>query len=742
MKQTCTGWILDVYIENNEVVIWIKTDSYQILRLIDKYEPSLYILPKSEKDGLEIIQILTDLPLVNKINWQNKFTDIFNPAMERLVYVKLPTIHHYNLFLKVLQHEQLQTRINRTFNNNFSHIQRYLFTRLQVQPSCKVSAEFEDYNLISISEIEEQKINSPFSVMQVEVIPSTEQTVLDADDLILLVKAKHDNDAPEIFEDTESKVLQDFFNYIILKDPDFVVFKNHDLSVVSYLLQRTRSLSLDLHLGRRKTDIYSPDQIRLVDKWIQGRIYLSEWEFNKFGIVGLIELSKFSHLPIRHILKYSFGRLIANRNCYELLKRDYVISDKYERTHEHIRTLEDIVDKDKAGMIISPKVGLHENVAVLDYNDEFANIIVNNNISYETVKNDSKIDKSREGILPLIVKDLIRCRIYYKKLLNKLRPESVEYECCKQRSDTLKNILVCLYGTTGSYWNKYGNVLAFEEINKRSREILLKTKDIAQSLGFELIYADTDAAFVHKSSATRADYETLKERISIETGLSISLEYHYKFLVLLPLEADERLEALKHYFGITYEGELVTRGIETRRHDTPPFIKEFQNELLYTLFDCNTYDQIFNNTLENALLCITRFIDKIMTGEIKLQDLVVSKRLRMNITKYKSIFPHVAAAMQLSIFKGKSPTTGDNIHYIYTNSQHQNALNRVIATGGGFGNISYDKEKYKEMLLDAAETVLGIFGFDRTLYGKPKTKKWWEELRNSKIQGIKAEIDS
>jgi DNA polymerase elongation subunit (family B) len=36
-------------------------------------------------------------------------------------------------------------------------------------------------------------------------------------------------------------------------------------------------------------------------------------------------------------------------------------------------------------MIFSPKVGLHGNVAVLDYNDEFANIIVNENISYETV---------------------------------------------------------------------------------------------------------------------------------------------------------------------------------------------------------------------------------------------------------------------------------------------------------------------------------------------------------------------
>jgi len=26
----------------------------------------------------------------------------------------------------------------------------------------------------------------------------------------------------------------------------------------------------------------------------------------------------------------------------------------------------------------------------------------------------------------------------------------------------------------------------------------------------------------------------------------------------------------------------------------------------------------------------------------------------------------------------------------------------------------YDKEKYREMILDAAETVLGFFGFDRT----------------------------
>jgi hypothetical protein len=48
-------------------------------------------------------------------------------------------------------------------------------------------------------------------------------------------------------------------------------------------------------------------------------------------------------------------------------------------------------------------------------------------------------------------------------------------------------ILVCLYGTAGSIWNKYGNVRVFEEINRLSREILLKTKDVVQKLGYELI---------------------------------------------------------------------------------------------------------------------------------------------------------------------------------------------------------------------------------------------------------------
>jgi len=64
MTQKNSGWILDVYIENNEAVLWIKTENGQVLKLIDEYEPVFYIQPKNEKCGKEIFQILQDLELV------------------------------------------------------------------------------------------------------------------------------------------------------------------------------------------------------------------------------------------------------------------------------------------------------------------------------------------------------------------------------------------------------------------------------------------------------------------------------------------------------------------------------------------------------------------------------------------------------------------------------------------------------------------------------------------------------
>jgi hypothetical protein len=46
------------------------------------------------------------------------------------------------------------------------------------------------------------------------------------------------------------------------------------------------------------------------------------------------------------------------------------------------------------------------------------------------------------------------------------------------------------------------------------------------------------------------------------------------------------------------------------------------------------------------------------------------------------------------------------------------------------------------MILDAAETVLGFFGFDRSTYSNLKKgrKKWYEELREQRVRDIQTKM--
>ena len=169
MIQTCNGWILDVYIENDEAVLWLKTDDGKAIKLVDDYEPIFYIQPINELAGEEILQILSSLELVKEAKWDYKFTDIGSDVKQKLVYVNCYSIHHYNLLLKGLQHEILQKRIRRVFNTRLSHIQRYLFGQLNAPSTTKVKVDHKDGYLVSCNKLTDNDFQAPFSTMHVEV---------------------------------------------------------------------------------------------------------------------------------------------------------------------------------------------------------------------------------------------------------------------------------------------------------------------------------------------------------------------------------------------------------------------------------------------------------------------------------------------------------------------------------------------------------------------------------------------
>ena len=56
---------------------------------------------------------------------------------------------------------------------------------------------------------------------------------------------------------------------------------------------------------------------------------------------------------------------------------------------------------------------------------------------------------------------------------------------------------------------------------------------------------------------------------------------------------------------------------------------------------------------------------------------------------------------------------------------------------------TYDRNKYAEMLLDVAESILGVFGFSRTQLGfQSRPRNFLEELQGERAKEIMLELES
>ena len=115
-----------------------------------------------------------------------------------------------------------------------------------------------------------------------------------------------------------------------------------------------------------------------------------------------------------------------------------------------------------------------------------------------------------------------------------------------------------------------------EAINAVARETLLVAKEIAEADGFELIHALVDSLYVWKEGATREDYERLSQEIENSTRLPLAIESVYRFVVFLPSKQYADVPVPNRFFAVGEDGELKVRGLECRRHDTPPLLARMQ----------------------------------------------------------------------------------------------------------------------------------------------------------------------
>src|SRR5919206_3436648 len=137
-----------------------KTTYKKILKLTDSYQPSFYILPRSESDGLYLCQILSrQQDIVEQVRWgENKLTDLFDydctnkRKKKKLIYVQIQSTRYYQPLLKKIGED---SKVKQLFNSDLLHIQRYLFTQLRIEPTSMVKVEYSGSKILQITKIDD-----------------------------------------------------------------------------------------------------------------------------------------------------------------------------------------------------------------------------------------------------------------------------------------------------------------------------------------------------------------------------------------------------------------------------------------------------------------------------------------------------------------------------------------------------------------------------------------------------------
>jgi DNA polymerase elongation subunit (family B) len=271
----------------------------------------------------------------------------------------------------------------------------------------------------------------------------------------------------------------------------------------------------------------------------------------------------------------------------------------------------------------------------------------------------------------------------------------------KQRRAALKWLLVCCFGYTGYKNARFGKIEAHEAINALAREKLLVAKETAEARGYRVLHALVDSLYAQKEDATREDYENLSREIEQRTGLPMALEAVYRYVVFLPSKQSPEIPVPNRFFGVPEKGELKVRGLECRKHDTPPLVARMQREALGVLAEAHDF-QSYGRKLEEAREVLARYLARLEAGSINLEELVINRRLTRSPHDYKQASATAIAAKQLER-AGVKLRPGETLQYIITDAQAELPDDRVRAWTLWEGWHGYDVKKYQEALREAFE---------------------------------------
>jgi DNA polymerase-2 len=515
-------------------------------------------------------------------------------------------------------------------------------------------------------------------------------------------------------------------------DPDLLLSVWGDTWLMPRLLALARRWRIPLPLNRdpARDVTYRPERTyftygQVVYRGRQVHLY-GRWHidahnamlFHDYGLEGLLEMARVTALPAQMAARLSPGTGISAMQMQTALRLGIMVP-WHKQQAERPKTALDLFSSDQGGLVYQPTVGLHRDVGEIDFISMYPSIMAHFNISPETVGSEKPtaelvpelgviVDRSRPGLVPQTLQPLLDKRLALKSRLAELPAWDPRRSGYKARTSAHKWLLVTCFGYLGYKNARFGRIEAHEAVTAYGREALLRAKEAAEDLGFEVLHMYVDGMWVRKAGAARpADFQPVLDEIVTRTGLPISLEGVYRWVAFLPSRVDGRVPVANRYFGVYQDSSLKVRGIETRRRDTPRFISEAQEEILARLAQEPDAGRLAE-CLPPILALLHRRLAQLRAGRIPLEKLLVSQKLSKTLEEYRDPSPAARAAAQLARI-GKTVKQGQRVRFIYTRGDpgvHAWDLPTPPSPA------ALDVPRYTTLFIRAASSVLQPLGVD------------------------------
>ena len=500
-------------------------------------------------------------------------------------------------------------------------------------------------------------------------------------------------------------------------DPDLILTSWGDTWLLPFLMKLSKESGITLPLNRDESQavaerkehtyfsygqiVYRGRQVQLRGRWHLDRHNAMLW--NDYGLDGVLEMARVTRQPAQDAARLSPGTGISSMQFVTALQKGILIP-WHKGQAERPKTAMDLLRADMGGMVYQPTIGLHRDVAGIDFVSLYPGIMVRFNISPEVPRagSDLEVAPGEPGIVPLTLAPLLNKRLALKSALLTLH----RYDCRRPVYQALasaeKWLLVTCFGYLGYKNARFGRIEAHEAVTAYGREALLRAKEAAEDLDYEILHMYVDGLWVHKQGCkTPADFEALLADITERTGLPISLDGVYRWVVFLPSRLNDKVPVPNRYFGVFQDGSIKVRGIEARRRDTPPFIVETQMSILEILAQAPDAEAL-KDVLPKAQALVHKRLEMLRTGRVPLEKLLVSQKLSRELGEYSSPSPAARAVRQMQE-AGKVVRPGQRVRFLYTRGR----------PGVRAWNIpeppdlrTMDVRRYQTLFERAAETVL------------------------------------